>query len=235
MAYKRVMLKISGEVLGGPDGVGADAAAIVALCKDIKKLVDKKIQVAIVVGGGNFWRYRDHKSFKIARSVSDGIGMMATIMNAKLLAEALKSVGVKASPLAPYADAYFAIQYSPGKAKSILEKGGVAVCGGGTGNPYFTTDSAAALRALELECDVLLKATKVDGIYDKDPVKSKDAKMFKEISYDEVLKRELGVMDLNAILLCKENGLPVRVFNLQTAGNLVKAASGGKIGSLVTP
>jgi uridylate kinase len=235
MGYKRVMLKISGEVLGGPDGSGADAEPILALCKEVKKIVGKKVQVAIVVGGGNFWRYRDNKKLKIPRSVSDGIGMMATIMNAKLLTEALKSVGVKASPLAPYADAYFAIQYSPGKAKSVLEKGGVAVCGGGTGNPYFTTDSAAALRALELECDVVLKATKVDGIYDKDPVKNKKAKMFKTISYDEILKRELGVMDLDAILLCKQNGMPVRVFNMNKAGNLLKAATGSKIGSLITP
>jgi uridylate kinase len=235
MAYKRIMLKISGQVLGGPDGIGADAEALLKFCKEVKKLVDKKIQVAIVVGGGNFWRYRDNKKLKIPRSVSDGIGMMATIMNAKLLTEALKSIGVKASPMAPYADAYFAIQYSPGKAKSILEKGGVAVCGGGTGNPYFTTDSAAALRALELECDVFMKATKVDGIYDKDPEKHKGAKMFKKISYDEVLKRELGVMDLTAILLCKENGLPVHVFNMQKTGNLLKAVSGRKLGSVVVP
>jgi len=235
MAYKRVMLKISGEVLGGPDGIGADAKPIMALCAEIKKVLKKGVQVAIVVGGGNFWRYRDNAKLTIPRSVSDGIGMMATIMNAKLLAEALKTHGIKASPLAPYADAYFAMQYSPGKAKSILEKGGVAVCGGGTGNPYFTTDSAAALRALELECDVLLKATKVDGIYDKDPKRNKNAKMFKKISYDEVLKRELGVMDLTAVLLCKENGLPVHVFDMQKPGNLLKVATGKKIGSVIIP
>ena len=197
------MLKISGEVLGGPDGTGADAKALLALCEEIKKIRKKRIEVAIVVGGGNFWRYRDNKKLKISRSASDTIGMMATIMNARLLAEALMSLGVKARAMAPHSHVYFAEPYEPSRGKEILKRGEVVICGGGTGNPYFTTDSAAALRALELDCDVLLKATKVDGIYDKDPVKHKGAKFFAKISYDEVLRRGLGGMDLTAIVLSR--------------------------------
>lgn len=234
MAYKRVMLKISGEVLGGPDGIGADGKALLTLCEEIKKIRKKKVQVAIVVGGGNFWRYRDNKKLAIPRTASDTIGMMATIMNARLIAEALESIGVPAKAMAPHGDFYFVEPYEIGRGKKLLARGEVVVCGGGTGNPYFTTDSSAALRALELNCDVLLKATKVDGVYDKDPVKNKSAKFFAKISYDEVLKRGLEVIDLTAIVLCKGNGLPVRVFNLQKSGNLLKAASSNKIGSLIS-
>lgn len=233
MKYKRIMLKISGEVIGGADGQGADAAALLVLCQEVKTLVKAKVQVAIVVGGGNFWRFRDNQKIKIARSDSDTIGMMATIMNARLLQDALRSIGVKASALAPHVSFYFAEPFTAGRGKELLERGEVVICGGGTGNPYFTTDSAAALRALELECDVLMKATKVDGVYDSDPVKNKSAKFFEKITYDEVLKRRLEVMDLNAIVLAKENGLPVQVFNLRKSGNLLKAAKGKKVGTLV--
>lgn len=233
MAYKRILLKVSGEVLGGKDGVGADFEAIMGICKQIKDVTRSGVQVAIVVGGGNFWRFRDNKKMKIPRSSSDAIGMMATIMNARLLSEALNSFGVKASALAPHSDFYFAEPYCPSRGKTLLSNKEVVICGGGTGNPFFTTDTSAALRALELECDVLIKATKVDGIYDKDPVKHKNAKFFASISYDDVIKRELEVMDLTSITLCKENRLPVHVFNFLVPGNLLKVVKGKKIGSLI--
>ncbi|MBU0981567.1 UMP kinase [Patescibacteria group bacterium] len=233
MAYKRVMIKLSGEVLGGSDGVGADPDSVMKICKEVKAVAKTGVQVAIVVGGGNFWRFRDNKSLKIPRSSSDAIGMMATIMNARLLAEALRSIGVNAHALAPHSDDYFAMPYAPVRGKKLLDKKYVVVCGGGTGNPYFTTDTTAALRALELECDVLLKATKVDGVYDKDPKKHKGAKFYDKISYDEVLDRELQVMDLASIVLCKENSLKVHVFNLQVEGNMLATVKGKKIGSLI--
>lgn len=231
---KRIMLKISGEVLGGADGQGVDGAELLKLCEEIKVLVKSKVQVAIVVGGGNFWRYRDNKKVQISRADSDTIGMMATVMNARLLQDALRSLGIKATALAPHVSSYFAESFVASKGIALLEKGEVVICGGGTGNPYFTTDSAAALRALELKCDVLMKATKVDGVYDSDPVKNKSAKFFDKISYDEVLKRKLEVMDLNAIVLAKENGLKVQVFNLKKSGNLLKAVKGKKIGTLIS-
>lgn len=230
---KRIMLKISGEVLGSADG-GIDSDALYKLCEEIKGLSKAKVQVAIVVGGGNFWRFRDNKKLKISRADSDAIGMMATVMNARLLQDALNWMGVKAGALAPHVSSYFAEPYSPARGKELLAEGAVVICGGGTGNPYFTTDSAAALRALELDCDVLMKATKVDGVYDKDPMKSKNAKFFDRISYDEVLRRKLEVMDLNAVVLAKENGLKVRVFNLRKSGNLLKAVKGQKIGTLIS-
>lgn len=236
MAYKRVLIKLSGEVLGGKDGLGADGEALLHFAKEIQSVVEKGVQVAIVVGGGNFWRYRDNADLNIPRASSDAIGMMATIMNARLLAEALMSLGVHANALAAHStDSYFAEPYVPLRGIQLLKRGDhVVVCGGGTGNPYFTTDSTAALRALELGCDVLLKATKVDGVYDKDPMEHEDAQFFEKLTYDEVLSRGLKVMDLTAITLCKENDLPVRVFNVMEPGNILKAALGESIGSLIS-
>lgn len=234
MKKKRVLLKLSGEVLGGPDGIGADAKALLQVAEEIKTFVKKGIQVAIVVGGGNFWRYRDNKKLTIPQATSDAVGMMATVMNARLLTEVLNQKGVKATALSAHGEGYFSLGYSPDLGKKILNEGAVLVCAGGTGNPYFTTDTAAALRALELDCGLLLKGTKVDGVYDSDPVKNKKAKFFSKLSYDEVLRRELGVMDLTATQLCKDNKLPVRVFNGQIVGNALKAAQGKNIGTLIS-
>lgn len=238
MAYRRVLLKLSGEVLAWNDGWGVDAAALKRIVEEIKALTKKKVQVAVVVGGGNFWRYRDNTALSsahlLSRSVSDTVGMMATVMNARVLAEALNQKGVKAFALAAHGEGYFALNYSPELGKKLLNENAVVVCAGGTGNPYFTTDTAAALRALELECEVLLKGTKVEGVYDSDPTTNKKAKMFSTISYDEVLKRELKVMDLTSIVLCKENKLPVRVYNGRTAGNLSTVVSGKKLGTLIS-
>ncbi|QQR55264.1 UMP kinase [Candidatus Peregrinibacteria bacterium] len=234
MKKRRILLKLSGEVLGGPDGIGADGAALMAAALGIQSVVKKNIQVAVVVGGGNFWRYRDNKSLAIARTTSDAVGMMATFMNARLLAEALKTLKVKTRVLAAHGNFYFAEPYVPEFGRNCLDRGEVVLCAGGTGNPYFTTDTAAALRALELECDELLKDTKVEGVYDSDPMKNKKAKLFSKLTHQEVLDRELGVMDLTAVLLCKDNGLPVRVFNGRSKGNLLKAALGKSVGTLIS-
>ncbi len=220
-------------MLAGSDGQGADAAAVMALAQDIKALWKKKLQIAITVGGGNFWRYRDNKKLTISRSASDAIGMLATMMNGRLLQEALKSINVPAHLFSAHGEFYFATPYMPSLAAQLLGHGDVVICSGGTGNPYFTTDTSAALRALELNCEVLLKETKVQGVYDKDPMKHKNAKFFPTISYAEVMKRELQVMDLSAILLCRDNALPVLVFQGKS-GNLLKAALGKKIGSLIS-
>lgn len=229
------MLKISGEVLGGEEGSGVDGAALKQLCQELGELVREGFQVAVVVGGGNFWRFRDNAELTIPRTASDTLGMMAAMMNARLLAEALTAEGVPAESLSAHGNFYFSEPYVPSRGLSLLEKGKIVVCGGGTGNPYFTTDSAAALRALELRCDVLLKATKVDGVYDKDPMKHEDAVRYEKITYDEVLEKGLGVMDLTAITLAKENGLPVKVFKLQTPGHLLKAAEGDEsVATLIT-
>lgn len=228
------MLKISGEVLAGELGVGADGKALLALATEIQTLVKKNIQVAIVVGGGNFWRYRDNKGLEIPRSTSDAVGMLATIMNARLLTEALRSIKVKARTLSAHGDFYFAEPYVPEFGRHCLDQGEVVICAGGTGNPYFTTDTAAALRALELNCDELLKGTQVEGVFDSDPRKNKKAKFLAKLTYQTVLDRELGVMDLTAIVLCKDNQLPVRVFNGHVKGNLLKAAQGKPVGSLIS-
>lgn len=233
MKIKRLMIKVSGEMLADKDGQGADATAVMALAQDIKLLWKKKLQLAVTVGGGNFWRYRDNKKLTISRSASDAIGMLATMMNGRLLQEALLSIGVPAHLLAAHGDFYFSEPYAPARGNSLLARGDIVICAGGTGNPYFTTDTSAALRALELNCNVLLKETKVEGVYDKDPMKHKNAKFFPTISYAEVMKRELQVMDLNAILLCRDNALPVLVFQGKP-GNLLKAALGKKIGSLIS-
>ncbi len=233
MKFKRVLLKVSGEMLAGAEGQGAEAAAVMALAEDIKALWKKKIQVAIVVGGGNFWRFRDNKKLAISRTASDAIGMMATMMNGRLLQEALKTLKVPAHLLSAHGEFYFAEPYVPARGTQLLSRGDVVICSGGTGNPYFTTDTAAALRALELECDVFLKETKVDGIYDKDPMKHKNAKRFDHISYEEVLSRGLELMDLTAVTLCKENKLPVFVFQGKH-GNVLKAVAGKKIGSIIS-
>lgn len=229
----RVLVKISGEILAGVGGIGADGTALLKITKELEALVKAKIEVVVVMGGGNFWRYRDQEKLEIPRSASDAIGMMATIMNARLLEEALNAQGIGAKALSAHGDAYFAESYSPNKGKEFLAQKKIVICAGGTGNPYFTTDSAAALRALELDCDILLKMTKVDGVFEKDPIKYPKAKHFASITYDDYLKRELQVMDLVAVYLCKANSLPIRVFQIKP-GALLKAAKGVKIGSLIS-
>ncbi len=233
LKHKRVMLKVSGEVLADKSGDGIDFDAVEALARRIKDLNKLGCEIALVVGGGNFWRYRDNAKEAIARQDSDTIGMLATVMNGIIVYNALKKVGV--TPRIMSGVAYDVVEKFASKfAQGHLRKGRVVICAGGTGRPYFTTDTAAALRALQLDCDVYLKATKVDGVYDKDPEKHKNAKKFDSLEFGEALEKDLKVMDLTAISLCKDNNLPVIVLDYWKKGNLEKAVNGKKIGTLIS-
>ncbi len=233
LKYKRILLKLSGEVLGGSDGSGIDAKVLTELAKEIKKVQALGCQIGVVIGGGNIWRYRDFKSLNFDRVVSDQMGMMATVMNALALEQALKKLGAKVRAVSSFPCQNALQTYYVKKARSCLEKGEIVIFAGGTGSPFFTTDSAAALRGLEMNCDVLLKATKVDYVYDKDPVKHKDAKKFTNLSFQQVIEKNLGVMDMTCAALCKEGSLPMLVFNLNKKANIEKAVKGDKIGTLV--
>jgi uridylate kinase len=232
MAYKRIMLKLSGEIFSGQQDFGLDRPTLYDIAKQIAA-VAKKMEVVVVVGGGNIWRYRDTKESGIERTVSDSMGMLATIMNSVALQSALEAQGTETRVLSAIDIPQLAEAFIKRRALRHLEKKRVVICGGGTGNPYFTTDSAAALRALELSCDVLLKGTNVDGVYDKDPRKFKDAKKYKELRYQEALEKRLQVMDQSAFSLCQEQGLPIVVFDFLTHGNLMAAAQGKSIGTVV--
>ncbi len=232
MAYKRIMLKLSGEVFSGPKDYGLDKPTLTDIAGQIAE-VSKLCEVVVVVGGGNIWRYRDTKDSGIERTASDAIGMLATIMNSVALQSALESIGVETRVLSAIGIPQLAEQFIKRRALRHIEKGRIVICAGGTGNPYFTTDSAAALRALELTCDVLLKGTNVDGIYDKDPNKFKDAVKYEELTYQKALEAHLQVMDQAAFSLCQEQALPIVVFNFQAKGNLLRAAKGDKIGTVV--
>ena len=226
LKYKRILLKLSGEVLEGNLGSGIDFKVLKDLCKEITAVKKMGVDIGIVIGGGNFWRYRDFIDSGIDRVHSDYMGMIATIMNSLAMQNMFKNFKVDARAMSAFDVPVVVESYLRDKAAQYLEKGKVVICAGGTGNPFFTTDTAAALRALELECDVLMKATKVDYVYDKDPMKYKNAKLFKKLSYNEVLKRELEVMDLSAVSLCASNKLPICVFNLTKKGNIAKVLAG---------
>lgn len=232
--YKRILLKISGEVLEGHLGQGIDFKVLDNFCREIADVKKMGVEIAIVIGGGNFWRFRDFKASGLDRVHSDYMGMLATVMNAVAMQHSFKKAGVDARPLSAIPMQQVVGTYLRDKALAYLKKGRIVICGGGTGNPYFTTDSAAALRALELKCDVLLKATKVDYVYDKDPAKFKNARSYRKISYDEVFGRELEVMDLSAIDLCAQSKLPIIVFNLKKKGNIAKAVKGEAVGTLIS-
>ena len=231
--YKRVMLKLSGEVLQGPAQGGIDGSTLTSMCQDVKRLVDQGVKVALVIGGGNFWRFRDQQELGFERVLSDNMGMIATVMNAMAFQDSLRRMGVAAKAFSALAMPGVLEVYTPRAARDAFTTNDVILCAGGTGNPYFTTDSAAALRALELQCDVLLKATKVDYVCDKDPKKFPDAKIFKVLTYKQVLEMGLGVMDLAAVSLCMEGKLPIIVFNMQTPGNLDKVIAGEAIGTAI--
>lgn len=233
--YRRLMLKFSGEMLLGKSGEAIDFNLVKQCVQDLAALQKKGFALAVVLGGGNIWRYRDHKGGGIPRVESDFLGMMATVMNGVALQCALEQIGIPARLLSALPVAEVAEPYIRRKALHHLAKGRVVICAGGTGRPFFSTDTGAALRALELNCDVLLKATKVDGVYDSDPMKNKKAKRFTKISFDEVLERQLGVMDLTAATLCREGKLPVLVFDMKKKGNLMAAAMGKPVGTVVYP
>lgn len=232
MSYKRILLKLSGEALAKKGEFGLDHATVETIAKEIKGIVDKGIQVAVVVGGGNIWRFKDNTDSGIERTSSDYIGMLATIMNSVGLQSTLEELGVDTRVCSAIDVPQLAEPYLRRRALRHLEKGRVVICAGGTGNPYFTTDSAAALRSAELECDVLLKATNVDGVYDSDPNKNPEAKMYKELTYQETIMKQLKVMDQAAFSICMDNGTPIQVFNFKP-GNLLKAVTEGNIGTVV--
>jgi len=232
--YKRIMLKISGEVLGDKRGDGIDTKALNKIAKEIVCLNKKKIEVVVVIGGGNIWRYRDTKDVGIERTTSDYMGMMATIMNSVALQSAIEHLGVYSRVATSLDLPQIAEPYIRRRALRHLEKMRVVICGGGTGNPYFTTDTAAALRAVELNCEIILKATKVDGVYTADPEKYKKAKKYYKLSYNEAIKKNLKVMDQTAFSLCRESNMKILVFNMHKKGAILKAARGEKIGTLVS-
>lgn len=231
--YTRVMLKLSGEVLQGPNQGGIDGQTLASMCQDVQKLVSAGTQVGMVIGGGNFWRFRDQQELGFDRVLSDNMGMIATVMNALAMQDALNRMGIRAKAFSALPMPGVLDVYTPRVARSAFENFDVVICAGGTGNPYFTTDSAAALRALELKCEVLLKATKVDYVCDKDPKKFPDAKTFKNLTYQQVLEMGLQVMDLAAVSLCMEGKLPIIVFNMQTPGNLQSIIAGQEVGTRI--
>ncbi|MBT5016685.1 UMP kinase [Candidatus Peregrinibacteria bacterium] len=229
---RRIMLKFSGEVLRGKGDDSVDFVKLEKLAKQVVA-ISKKMGVVMVIGGGNIWRYRDNKGKGIPRVESDFMGMMATVMNGVAVQAVLERLGVECRVMSALPVSEIAEPYVRRKALDHLKHGRIVICAGGTGRPFFTTDTAAALRGLELDCDVLLKATKVDGVYDKDPEKHKNAKKYKTITFDEVIKKKLAFMDITASTLCREGGLEVRVFDLMKKGNLAAAAAGKKVGTCV--
>lgn len=229
--YKRILLKLSGEALAGKQASGIDFDTVLEFCKPIKKCVEAGIQVGIVVGGGNFWRGRS--SGNMDRTRADHMGMLATAINALGVADALEQVGVNVRVQTAISMRTVAEPYIRGKAIRHLEKGRVVIFGCGTGNPFFSTDTAASLRAAEIEAEIILKATLVDGVYDSDPKKNPNAKKFDSLSFHEVLNKDLAVMDSTAASLCKDNDIPILVFSIDDPNNIYKAAMGENIGTLV--
>ncbi len=229
--YKRILLKLSGEVLAGDQKTGLDFDTIGTICESIKKCVEAGVQVAIVIGGGNFWRGRSSGSMERARA--DHMGMLATVINCLALADTLEQMGVAARVQTAIEMQKVAEPYIRGRAIRHLEKGRVVIFGCGTGNPYFSTDTGATLRAAEINADIVFKATNVDGVYDSDPKKNPDAKLYSELTHKEILAKHLSVMDMTAAALCQDNDLPVLVFNLSDPENIYRAVMGEPIGTVV--
>ncbi len=232
-AYKRIVIKLSGEALQGNLGYGIDPKTVNSICKQIKEVHDLGIQVAVVIGGGNIVRGATLEKLGIDRSTADYMGMLATVVNGLALQDSLEKLGTYTRVMTAINIQQVAEPYIRRRAIRHLEKRRIVIFVAGTGNPYFTTDTTAVLRAVEINADVILKATKVDGVYSQDPMKYKNAKFFKEVKYIDVLKKGLKVMDSTAISLCMDNGLPLIVFNLTKHGNIKKVLTGEKIGTLV--
>jgi len=231
--YSRVLLKISGEALLGESRYGIDPKVMEDVADQIKEVVDMKVEVAVVIGGGNFWRGVSANARGMDRATADYIGMLATVMNALGLQGALEKKGVMSRVQTSISMREIAEPFIRRRAIRHLEKRRVVIFAGGTGNPYFTTDTAAALRALEINAQVIFKATKVDGVYDKDPVKFKEAKRFTKLTYLDVIKKDLKILDPTASSLCMENNLPIVVFNITKSGNIKGAVMGKEIGTIV--
>jgi uridylate kinase len=233
IAYRRILLKLSGEALLGKNSAGVDPEIANYIADEIKSLSKIGVQLAIVVGGGNIFRGIEASARGMDRTTADYMGMLATVINSLALQSALEERDLPTRVQSSIEMREIAEPFIQRKALRHLEKGRIVIFAGGTGNPYFSTDTAAALRAVEIRADVIMKATKVDGVYDADPIKNKTAKMFNKIRYIDVLTKNLKVMDATAISLCRDNLLPIIVFNMQTKGNIRKAVSGQKIGTYV--
>ena len=231
LAYKRILLKLSGEVLAGENGTGIDFNTVLNICSSIKECANLGVQIGLVVGGGNFWRGRS--SGDMDRTRADHMGMLATVMNSLALADALEQLDVPVRVQTAINMQQIAEPYIRNRAVHHLDKGRVVIFGCGTGNPFFTTDTAAALRALEIDADIVFKATNVDGVYDKDPHKFDDAMKYDTLTFNEVLSNDLKVMDGTAASLCRDNGIPILVFNLDHPENIVKAVQGENVGTVV--
>lgn len=232
IAYKRVMLKISGEALSGANGFGFDFEVVGRIAREVKTLVDIGVEVGLVVGGGNIWRGRTGEGMD--RTTADHMGMLATCINALALQDALEGIGVMTRVQTAIEMKEIAEPFIRRRAVRHLEKGRVVIFGAGSGNPYFSTDTAAALRAAEIEADVILLAKNVDGVYDKDPNKFSDAKKYDKLTYMEVIEQGLQVMDTTATTLCMDNNIPILVFGISEEGNIKKVMEGQKIGTIVS-
>ena len=235
--FRRILLKLSGEALAGNSGdqkFGIDAQTLNGVCQEMAGVVALGTQLAVVIGGGNFFRGISASESGIERATADYIGMLATVMNALAVQQGLKQIGVEARvqsaiPISPVSEPYVRL-----RALKHMNLGRVVIFAAGTGNPYFTTDTAASLRAAEINADILVKATKVDGVYDSDPVSNPNARRYDKVSYDEVLQKRLGVMDATAIALCRDNNMDLRVLSIAERGSLTKMAQGEEIGTLIT-
>ena len=232
--YSRILLKLSGEILAGDKGFGIDPEKASYLANEVKSIYDIGTSIGLIIGAGNIFRGMDASSRGMDRVTGDYLGMLATIMNAISVQDALENINCETRTLSAINVSQIAEPYIRRRAIRHLDKGRIVIISGGTGNPFFTTDSAAALRAKELGADIVLKGTKVDGVYDKDPMKFKDAEKLNNVTYSEVLNKNLRVMDLTAITLCKENNLPIQVFNINNSGDLKELVCGGKLGTLVS-
>ena len=231
--YKRVLLKIGGEALAGDGGYGIDEAVLSRMANEVREVHDLGCEIALVIGGGNIFRGLAASTRGMARATADYMGMLATLINSLAMQEALETVEVQTRVMSALSVSQVAEPYIRRRAARHLEKGRVVIFAAGTGNPYFTTDTAASLRAMEIGAQIIFKATKVDGIYDADPVHVADAKRYHEISYIEVLQKNLKVMDSTAISLCMDNGLPILVFSMLEMGNIKRAVLGEQVGTLV--
>lgn len=231
--FKRVLVKLSGESLMGDKNYGLDSKMLASYAQDIKEVVELGVEVAVVIGGGNIYRGMNEKETGIERAHGDYMGMLATVINGMALQASLEKIGVKTRLQSALVMDQVAEPYIRRKAIRHLEKGRVVIFGAGTGNPYFTTDTAGSLRAIEINADVILKGTRVDGIYTEDPEKNPDATRYESISFDDVIAKGLAVMDLTAFTLCKENNLPIIVFDMNKKGNLSQVVSGKNVGTIV--
>lgn len=234
LKYKRIILKLSGEALAGAQGFGIDPTVVAKLAKEIKQIADKGIEVAVINGGGNIWRGAIGANKGMDRATADYMGMLATVINSLAMQDALEKLGVQTRVQTAIELRQMAEMYIRRRAMRHMEKGRVVIFAAGTGNPYFSTDTTAALRAAETEADVILMAKNgVDGVYDSDPKKNKFAKMYKKLDYIDVIQQKLSVMDTTAISLCMDNKIPIVVFNIDKKGNILKAAMGENIGTVI--